>query len=200
MGTQNNPATNSATPADVAAAAQKNAAAAAGEASAVDSADGAAADAATVTQSQDEKGEMTVEDYKAALAEARREAAKYRTERNELKPLAQKAKEIEEAGKSELEKAQERIAALEAEKRSSEQAALRARLAADAGVPAELIAGGTEEEMTASAAALKAFVDKKLADVGGPKLPAVGAVGRDGGATVDKDAVARQILGINKTM
>lgn len=54
--------------------------------------------------------------------------------------------------------------------------------------------------MTASAAALKAFVDKKLSEAGGPKLPAVGAVGRDGGAAIDKDAEARRILGINKTM
>lgn len=198
MSTEANPATNSVTPADVAAAAKNAAATAAEEAKAGES----AADivAAATAQERDEKSEMTVEEYKAALAQARREAAKYRTERNELKPLAAKAKEIEEAGKSELEKAQERIAALEAEKRTSEQAALRARLAADAGVPAELIAGGTEEEMTASAAALKAFVDKKLADAGGPKLPDVGAVGRDGGSAIDKDAVARRILGINKTM
>ncbi len=43
MGTQNNPATNSATPGDVAATAQNNAAAASKDASAVDSADGPAA-------------------------------------------------------------------------------------------------------------------------------------------------------------
>ena len=198
MSTEANPATNSVTPADVAAAAKNAAATAAEEAKAGESA--ADAVAAATAQERGEKSEMSVEEYKAALATARREAAKYRTERNELKPLAAKAKEIEEAGKSELEKAQERIAALEAEKRESEQAALRARLAADAGVPAELIAGGTEEEMTASAAALKSFVDEKLAEAGGPKLPAVGAVGRDGGSAIDKDAEARRILGINKTM
>lgn len=198
MSTQANPATNSVTPADVAAAAKKAAGTGPEEQQTSGSADGAESNA--TAQEAVEKGEMSVEEYKAALATARREAAKYRTERNELKPLAQKAKEIEEAGKSELEKAQERIAALEAEKRTSEQAALRARLAADAGVPPELIAGGTEEEMTASAAALKSFVEKALSEAGGPKLPAVGAVGRDGGSAIDKDAEARRILGINKTM
>lgn len=124
MSTQANLATKSVTPADVAAAAKNAAATAAEEAKAGESA--ADAVAAATAQEAGEQGEMSVEEYKAALAQARREAAKYRTERNELKPLAAKAKEIEEAGKSELEKAQERIAALEAEKRTSEQAALRA--------------------------------------------------------------------------
>ncbi len=44
---------------------------------------------------------------------------RYRTENKELRPLAERAKEAEEAGKSELQKAQERIAALEAEKQES---------------------------------------------------------------------------------
>ncbi len=50
----------------------------------------------------EEKQEMTIEDYKSALEKVRREAAKYRTENKELHPLAQRAKEAEEAGKSEL--------------------------------------------------------------------------------------------------
>ena len=61
----------------------------------------------------EEKQEMTIEDYKSALDKVRREAAKYRTENKELRPLAQRAKEAEEAGKSELLKVQERIAVLE---------------------------------------------------------------------------------------
>lgn len=156
--------------------------------------------AASAPQDADSEGGMSVEDYKAALAKARREAAKYRTERNALKPLADKAREAEEAGKTELERAEERIAALEAEKRASEQAAIRARLAADAGVPVELIGGDDEEQMTASAQALKAFIDKRVSEAGGPKLPAVGAVGRDGDGHTDKDTMARRILGLNTTM
>lgn len=52
-----------------------------------------------------EEQEMTIEDYKSALEKVRREAAKYRTENKELRPLAQRAKEAEEAGKSELQNA-----------------------------------------------------------------------------------------------
>ena len=50
---------------------------------------------------------------------------RYRTENKELRPIAERAKEAEEAGKSELQKAQERIAALEAEKQGSVLAAAR---------------------------------------------------------------------------
>ena len=53
----------------------------------------------------EEKQEMTIEDYKSVLEKVRREAAKYRTENKELRPLAQCSKEVEEAGKSDLQKA-----------------------------------------------------------------------------------------------
>lgn len=147
------------------------------------------------TDGEAAKQEMTIEDYKSALDKARKEAAKYRTERNELRPLAQKAKEAEEAGKSELQKAQERIAALEAEKQATILAATRAELAAKHGVPADLIAGADEDSMVESAAALAAFVEKRLAEKAQPHLPAVGSVGRDSGGS-DRDAQARAILGL----
>jgi seryl-tRNA synthetase len=61
------------------------------------------------------------------VKELRSEAAKYRTERNELKKqveaLAAKDKEREDSGKSEVEKLAGRIAALEAEKVTLEKAA-----------------------------------------------------------------------------
>ena len=97
----------------------------------------------------EEQQDMTIEDYKSALEKVRREAAKYRTENKELRPLAQRAKEAEEAGKSELQKAQERIAALEAEKQASVLAAARAELAAKHGIPGELITGEDAESMAA---------------------------------------------------
>ena len=53
----------------------------------------------------EEKQEMTIEDYKSVLEKVRREAAKYRTENKRLRPLAQRAKEAEEVGKSELQNA-----------------------------------------------------------------------------------------------
>ncbi|QNQ90696.1 hypothetical protein GP475_08645 [Corynebacterium poyangense] len=51
---------------------------------------------------------MTLEDYKNALTKARQEAAKYRTQRNELRPLAAKYREIEEANKTAAEKQTEK--------------------------------------------------------------------------------------------
>lgn len=144
----------------------------------------------------EQKPEMSIEDYKSALEKARREAAKYRTERNELRPLADKAREAEEASKSDLQKAQERIAALEAEKHASIVAATRAEVASKHGVPVELVTGDDEEAMVASAAALESFVEQRLANQVKPHLPHVSAVGRDSGRGVDRDAQARQILGL----
>lgn len=143
----------------------------------------------------EEKQEMTIEDYKSALEKVRREAAKYRTENKELRPLAERAKESEEAGKSELQKAQERIAALEAEKQASVLAAARAELAAKHGIPGELISGDDAESMAESAAAIAAYVDKRLGESAKPSLPVVESVGRSSGG-VDRDSQARAILGL----
>lgn len=54
---------------------------------------------------QSEKSEMTIEDYQKALHEANKEAAKYRTQRNELRADAEKYREIKESEMTELEKA-----------------------------------------------------------------------------------------------
>lgn len=60
-----------------------------------------------------EKPEMTIDDYKDALARVRAEAAASRVELKELRPIAEKYKEIQDAEKTELQRAQE---ALEAER------------------------------------------------------------------------------------
>ncbi|GAB3946767.1 hypothetical protein [Corynebacterium tapiri] len=57
--------------------------------------------------------EMSREDLEKALAKARKEAARYRTERNDLRGDAEKYREAKEAEKSELEKAQEANARLQ---------------------------------------------------------------------------------------
>ncbi|MGJ4070645.1 hypothetical protein ACN4DJ_05825 [Corynebacterium macclintockiae] len=153
------------------------------------------AEPARQDHSEADKPEMTIEDYKSALEKVRKEAARYRTENKELRPLAERAKEAEEAGKSELQKAQERIAALEAEKQESVLAAARAELSAKHGVPADLIFGEDPEAMERSAASLASFVDKRVAEQGTPHLPPVGSVGRASGGN-DRDAQAREILGL----
>lgn len=65
-----------------------------------------------------EKPEMTIDDYKAALAEVRAEAAASRVELKELRTIAEKYKEIQDAEKTELQRAQE---ALEAERTRATQ-------------------------------------------------------------------------------
>lgn len=135
--------------------------------------------------------ELTLEEAKAELARVRKEAARYCTERNELKPLAEQAQAAEDAKKSELEKAQERFAALEAEKRQAEQSAARAAVAAATGVPAEFIHGDAEEQMQEYAQRLVEAMGKK------PTLPHVAAVGRSGEVPNDRDAFARGFFGRN---
>lgn len=76
------------------------------------------------------------------------------------KANAEKAKrldQIEEANKTELQRAQEAAATAAAEAQQARLDALRARTAATAGVPENLLVGSNEEELTASVQALLAF-------------------------------------------
>lgn len=126
------------------------------------------------------------------IRDGRKEAAKYRAERNELKPKAEKYDETVEASKSELEKAQEQIAALEAEANSAKSQATKAQVAAETGVPVDLLPDGDEESLRAHANALLEWGSKNSEPVK-PKAPNVPSVGREGGD--DRDALARKILG-----
>lgn len=72
----------------------------------------------------------------------------------ELKAKAAKLDEIENAQKSELQKALERAEAAEKRANTAEFESLRSRVAASKGVPASALTGTTEEELTAAADAL----------------------------------------------
>lgn len=96
----------------------------------------------------------------------REEAARYRTEAKANADAAKRLTEIEEAQKTEAQKLADRLAAAEAKAQAAELKSLRAEIAATKGVPAALLAGNTEEELTASADALLAFRGEA------PKLPA----------------------------
>ena len=125
---------------------------------------------------------LSLEDATKALRKARAEAAKYRTQRNELQDAA---------GQAEAMRA--RVAELEAERDKAVAEALeatRAAIAAEAGVPAEFVTGDTAEAMQAMA---KRLSEWRGADAG-PRLPDVDAVGRQ--ARDDKDTIARLVLGI----
>lgn len=108
---------------------------------------------------------------------------------DELKAKAEKLDEIEAASKTELEKtieamnaaskrandAEARVAALEAK---AEHDAIVAKVASEEGVLAELLKGDDEDELRASAQAIKAYVEAQK-----PKVPETKA----GGATPAPD-------------
>lgn len=98
------------------------------------------------------------EDFDRAIqARIARERAKIPADYEELKAKAEKFKEWEDAQKSEAQKAQERLEAAEKRAVELELKATRAEVAAAKGVPVELLSGGTQEELEASADALIKF-------------------------------------------
>lgn len=93
-------------------------------------------------------------------AEAEKWKAFSRKHEDAAKANADKAKrldELEESQKTELQKAADRAAAAEAKAAEIEARATRAEVAAEKGVPANLLTGSTQEELEASADALIAF-------------------------------------------
>lgn len=96
-----------------------------------------------------------------SLTKANQEAARYRTQVNELKPLADQFRALEESTKSETQRFAE---AAEAAKRDAENAraeAIRYKAAATHGISADhfdLLGSGTEEEITARAEKLAALI------------------------------------------
>lgn len=129
--------------------------------------------------------DLTPEQLRDALTEARREAAKYRTERNNLRPLAEKYREQEEAAKTEDQKIAEKIAALEAKNQELLLEKTRTAVASTAGLPPELVKGVSEDELTAHAEALQAHIEAKVAEAVaaagpsnvGPQVPGENAGG-----------------------
>ena len=89
-----------------------------------------------------------------------RDRAKY-ADYNEIKEKAEQFDRIEEANKTELQKAQERAEALGKEladiKRSNEIRDMRAKVAQEKGIPANLLTSDTEEECVAQADMILAF-------------------------------------------
>lgn len=92
---------------------------------------------------------------------------------DELKAKADKFDEMEEANKTELQRANERAQAFETElnalKAENEVKAIRERISIETNVPTHLLTGTTEEECLTQAQAIKAYAN--------PSYPSV----RDGG-------------------
>lgn len=78
-----------------------------------------------------------------------------------LKAKAQRLDELEEASKTELQKATERADALQAQldtiKQEKELSDMRNKISAETGVPAHLLSGSTEEECATQAKAILDF-------------------------------------------
>lgn len=109
-----------------------------------------ATDATTTTEVTDHDDTDQVAKWKA-LARKHEQNAKANAEK------AKRLDELEEASKTELEKAQARAEAAEKAFAEATATALRATVAADKGVPAALLTGSTQEELEAAADALLAF-------------------------------------------
>lgn len=92
------------------------------------------------------------------IVEARlaRERAKF-GDYDDLKAKAAKFDEAENAAKTELQRAQDAVAAEKKRADAAELRVLRAEVAAEKGVPAALLAGSTKADLEAAADALLAF-------------------------------------------
>ena len=104
----------------------------------------------------------------------RREREKY-SDYDALKEKATKLDEIEEASKTELQKATERAEKLETElsqmKRAEEIRQIRDKVATETGVPSNLLSGETEETCAEQA---KAIMEFKMANSGYPNVKDAG--------------------------
>lgn len=95
-----------------------------------------------------------------------------------------KVKEFEDRDKSEAQKQQEALEKAQRELAELTVAKTRAEVAAAKGVPADLLTGGTQEELEASADALIAFRGEPVAPSPFPKAdPSQGAKGEHAGGT-----------------
>lgn len=111
---------------------------------------------------------------KQKIAKANSEAANLRKRLRELEPLAAKAKELEDANKTEAEKLTDRATAAEKKATDAEGELMRLRVAIDKGLTpkqAARLVGTTEEELEADA-------DELLESFGGTKKPASKVTGK----------------------
>lgn len=106
-----------------------------------------------------------------ALKKANTEAAKYRSRAKELEPFEAKAREAEDASKTEIERATEKLTAAERRAQEAEAKAMRLEVAASKGLTpaqAKRLVGATVEELEADADELLASFTPQEGDEKGP--------------------------------
>lgn len=94
------------------------------------------------------------ENARKEIERLRRESARYRTQSKELEPLARRARELEEAGKTETQRLTEQLQGSDRRADESTAMALRYEVALDQGlnaVQARRLVGNTKEELEADA-------------------------------------------------
>ena len=109
-------------------------------------------DAPEAEEQQNE--ELSAEALRKQLEKVRKEAASYRTKVRELEPLASKARELEDAGRSDLEKLTARAEKAEREHAETVARAMRLEVAFEKGLTpaqAKRLVGATREELEADA-------------------------------------------------
>ena len=98
-----------------------------------------------------------------AARKLRSEARNLRARLKEAEEKARRLDEIEESNKTEAQKQAEQLDKLRQENERLQSQMLKAQVAADKGVPAELLSGTTEDELVASADRLLAFRGQQAA-------------------------------------
>ena len=122
-----------------------------------------------------------------------KERAKANAEYEELRQKASKFDEIEEANKSELQKATERADSLQKQlddlNKANKIRSIREKVSTETGVPVHLLNGETEEECKNLADGINAFIS-------GSAKPNVAPVVKDGGEIRTPTLTKAEILGI----
>lgn len=123
-----------------------------------------------------ETAELTPEQLKAALADARKEAASYRTKLRDAEPFVAKAKELEEASKTEAQKLAEAHKTAEERATAAESRLARLDACLKSGLDPKFagrLQGATPEELEADAKELsELFATKTSSDT--PPAPSPG--------------------------
>ena len=117
--------------------------------------------AETVNQVQEPEKTFTQAEVDRIIADRLKRVNDKYADYDALKQKADKLDEIDEKSKSDLQKATEKAAALEAElnglKKSEKIRAIREKVSSETGVPANFLTGETEEACTEQAKALDAW-------------------------------------------
>lgn len=163
-----------------------------------------AAETEEAPEATEENTELTPEQLKAALAAARREAAGYRTKLRDAEPFVAKARELEEASKTEAQKLAEAHKSAEERASAAEARLTRLDTCLKVGLDPKFagrLQGSTPEELEADAKELAAlFADKQSGtspDPGRKPRARLDSARPNPGASdesIDPDAIAAKAL------